>query len=265
MVAEQTWAMMSLDATLLWSNAPETPFYAASLIKVPLAAAVLRMVDEGLLVLDAEIPVRSSLSGVDASPIVIDDDSIDPYLVSRMGEAVALSVLLERSIIVSSNEATNLLIDVAGFDRVNAVLSSVGALGSSVHRRVFDSVASASAQTNTATACDYALLMASLYQGDSLSPHSKVYLRSLLLAQQDRVGIPAGTPGVGLNNGIVGGLVGNKTGSTSAVAHDVAFVEPTDAPPYFLAVLTSGAPLEDLDAAAAIADVAKRAYEMRQR
>jgi beta-lactamase class A len=261
--AEQTWAMVALDGSMIWSREPDTPFYAASLIKVPLAMAVLEMVDSGMLALDTAIAIPAHVvSPADGSPIVIADDSVDPYVVRHSGGVLPLLCLIERAIIVSSNEATNLLLELAGFDRVNAVLQRVGS-GSSVRRYVFDAAGSAAGLSNVATAQDYALLMASLYRDDALALNSKVYLRSLLLAQQDRVGIPAGTPGVGLNGGVVGGLVGNKTGSTSSVAHDVAFVEPIDAPPYLLAVLTGGAPLEDPGASAAIAGIAKRAYEMR--
>jgi beta-lactamase class A len=261
--AEQSWAMVSLDGSLAWSFEPDRPFYAASLIKIPLAMAVLQMVDSATIELDTPIAIPAHVvSPTGGSPIVIDDDSVDPYVVRHYGGVLPLSCLLERSIIVSSNEATNLLLEVAGFDRVNAVLQQVGS-GSSVRRHVFDAAGSAVGLSNVATARDFAFLAASLYRGDALSLNSKVYLRSLLLAQQDRVGIPAGTPGVGLNCGVVGGLVGNKTGSTSSVAHDVAFVEPVDAPPYFLAVLTGGAPLEDPVASAAIAGIAARAYEMR--
>jgi beta-lactamase class A len=263
--AEQTWAMVALEGEMLWSHDPDVPFYAASLIKVPLAMAVMKMVDGGMLGLDTPIAIPTHVaSPADGSQILIDDDSVDPYVVRHHEAVLPLSCLLERSIIVSSNEATNVLLDLAGFDRVNAVLQRVGS-GSSVQRHVFDSVASSAGLTNVATARDYAALLASLYRGDSMSLNSKVYLRSLLLAQQDRVGIPAGTPGVGLNDGVVGGLVGNKTGSTGSVAHDVAFVEPVDAPPYFLAILTGGAPLEDPAASAAIAGIATRAHEMRNR
>jgi beta-lactamase class A len=264
-VNEQTWAMMSLDATILWSNEPDIPLYAASLIKVPLAMAVLQLVDEGSIALDTPVVVRSSASATDESPITIDHDSIDPYLAAKSGAAVPLSCLLERSIVVSSNEATNLLIDLVEFDRVNEVLAAVGAAASAVQRRIFDSKAGAAGFTNIATASDMARLMAALYRGDLLTVNSTAYLRSLLLAQQDRVGIPAGSPNVGLNGGVVGGLVGNKTGSTSTVAHDIAFVEPVDARPYVLAVLTSGAALEDPGVATTIAEIATRAYEMRQR
>ncbi len=263
MAAEQSWAMVSLDGELLWSQNPDAPFYAASLIKVPLAMAVLNLVDRGAFDIHTPIEIPNHVvSPIDGSPIAIDIDSVDPYLVRHHGATLPLSCLLERSIIVSSNEATNVLLNLAGFESINAVLQRVGA-GSSVHRHVFDSVASTAGLTNVATARDFALLMASMYRSECLSANSRVYLRSLLLAQQDRVGIPAGTPGVGRNGGVIGGLVGNKTGSTSSVAHDAAFVEPVDAPPYFLAVLTSGAPLEDPLASAAIAGVATRAYEKR--
>ncbi len=261
MVTDQSWAMMAVDSTMGWNHLPDTPFYATSLIKVPLAVAALRMVDSGVLELYARIPVRNSVSPVSGVPIVIDADSVDRYLAAKAD--VPLTCLLERSIIVSSNEATNVLHDVVGFDRVNEVLQRVDSTASVVARHVFDAAASAAGVTNTATAADYAKLMAALYRGELLKLHSSVHIRSLLLAQQDRVGIPAGTPGVGLQAGVVGGLVGNKTGSTSAVAHDVAFVEPVDAPPYVLAVLTGGAALESPEAASAIASIARQAHERR--
>lgn len=257
----QAWAKVALDGGVLWAYGEHTGFYAASLIKVPVAIAVLREVDRGTHRIDSAIQIRPSRSPISGSEISIDEDSRDPLLATHAESELALTCLVERSIVVSSNEASNLLLDLVGFDAVNAVLGDVGARGSSVNRHLFDAAPSAAIGRNVATAYDYAQLFAALIRGDLLTPSSTVLLRALLLAQQDRVAIPNGTPGVGVSNGSSGSLVGNKTGSTSSVGHDVAFVEPADAPPYCLAVLTSGGPLEDPNVSLSIAAIAKHAYE----
>ena len=260
--------MVSVDGQMIWANDEHRVFYAASLIKLPLAVAVLRKVDRGECHLDTLIRVRPTISPLSNSLIVIDADSVDPLLdmerTSSRTSNVAVAGLVERSIIVSSNEACNLLLEEVGFDAVNSVLADVGARESMVARHLFDVTVSSVTQRNVASAADYATLLATVLRGDLLSPTSTAYLRALLLAQQDRVAIPAGTPNVGLTNGVIGAVVGNKTGSTSTVGHDVAFVEPTDAAPYCLAVLTSGRPLEDPVVSSAIASIASRAYELRR-
>ncbi len=260
--------MVSVNGQMIWAHDEHRVFYAASLIKLPLAVAVLRKVDRGECHLDTLIRVRPTISPLSNSPIVIDADSVDPMLdlerASSPTSTIAMARLIERSIIVSSNEACNLLLDEVGFDAVNIVLADVGARGSVIARHLFDVTVSSATQRNVASAADYATLLAAVLRGELLSPTSTAYLRALLLAQQDRIAIPAGTPNVGLTDGAIGALVGNKTGSTSTVGHDVAFVEPTDAAPYCLAVLTSGRPLEDPVVSSAIASIATRAYEMRR-
>ena len=85
---------------------------------------------------------------------------------------------------------------------------------------------------NTATARDLATLMTAIEQGKAASPASTQAMRSILLAQELNLEIPAGLP--------PGTPVAHKTGQISGVLHDAAIVYPPGRAPYVLVVLTRG-------------------------
>src|SRR5690606_40044152 len=59
-----------LDAcgTVLSAHDPERPFYAASTLKLPVMAAILRAVEAGELGLATELPVTRTFTGSDGAP-----------------------------------------------------------------------------------------------------------------------------------------------------------------------------------------------------
>ncbi len=227
-------ALVDPAGVLRYGRNETVQVYAASLIKIPVAIAVLRQVDDGLLSLDDLLPVSSTFtSPVDGSSFTVADDSLDPVLTAADGGEVSLEQLVWRSIIVSSNEATNLLLDVVGFKAVTKVLRDICGTGTSskVQRHVFDVVARDAGRDNTMSAGDAALLMHAVRFGSPASPESMAFLRRACLAQEQRDLIAAGTPS--------GAVIGNKEGETDLVRHDMAFVD-VDNRNYLLAVLTSG-------------------------
>jgi beta-lactamase class A len=85
------------------------------------------------------------------------------------------------------------------------------------------------------TADDLARLMEVIYTGEGVTPEVRDMMRSFLLGQTIRTGIPQA-----LGNQVAEGLrVGNKTGTWEGAQHDVAFVEAANGP-YVIAVLTDG-------------------------
>jgi beta-lactamase class A len=226
--------------------------YAASLMKVPLVLAVLRRIEACDVSGSDRVSVpREFLSPVDGSPFRIEDDSLDPCLPA--GKEFALDTLIERAITVSSNEATNLLLDLVGFDAVNELLADAGAVNSTVQRHVFDDVSRLAGRTNETTTDDATAVLAAVIGNSFSSPASSERLAALLRAQTHRDLIPVGTPSTA--------VVGNKEGETSQVRHDMAIVWPSDAPAYFLAVCTTG--LSADESVSTIRQIAADAYERR--
>lgn len=228
-------------------------FHAASTMKVPVMIEFFRQVDAGKLSLDQPLPLANQFASiVDGSPYALDaKDDEDASLYERLGKPVPARELVERMITRSSNLATNTVIALVDAKRVTKTLRSLGARQMNVLRGVEDGKAYQKGLNNTATARDLATLMAAIEQGKAASPASTQVMRSILLAQELNLEIPAGLP--------AGTPVAHKTGQISGVLHDAAIVYPSGRPPYILVVLTSGIPDEKV-ARALIADLSRQVY-----
>jgi beta-lactamase class A len=252
----RAFALVDQHGDLLAGSLEQTRCYPASLIKVPLVMAVLREIDAGRLRFDTEIATSATfVSPSDGSLYSIDDDSRDPIITALGGGLLALESLMWRAIIVSSNEATNLLFDLVGFDGVAQVLALCGATNSVIQRGVFDTASRDAGRDNALTPRDAARIMHAVRVGAIVSETSSAFLRNACFAQEQRSLISAATPG--------DTSIGNKEGDTSRVLHDMAFVVPgttnSHAAPYALAVFT-----QDLGVDAAtqyIHRIARRAYD----
>jgi beta-lactamase class A len=73
----------------------------------------------------------------------------------------------------------------------------------------------------------------------------------VLAAQEERADLALGVPG--------GVRVAYKSGWVPGVRHSAGVVMPTDAPPYVIAICTTGVP----DASSLIAEVSRMAWEAR--
>jgi beta-lactamase class A len=228
-------------------------FHAASTMKVPVMLEFFRLVDAGKLPLDQQLPLRNQFASiVDGSPYALEvKDDEDASLYERLGQPVPARELVERMITRSSNLATNTVIALVDAKRVTKTLRSLGARRMTVLRGVEDGKAYQKGLNNTATARDLATLMLAIERGKAASPASTQAMRSILLAQELNLEIPAGLP--------PGTPVAHKTGQISGVLHDAAIVYPSGRPPYILVVLTSGIP-DEKEARALIADLSRQVY-----
>lgn len=228
-------------------------FHAASTMKVPVMLEFFRQVDAGKLSLDQQLTLANQFASiVDGSPYALDaKDDEDASLYERLGKPVPARELVERMITRSSNLATNTVIALVDAKRVTKTLRSLGARQMTVLRGVEDGKAYQKGLNNTATARDLATLMTAIEQGRGASPASTRAMRTILLAQELNLEIPAGLP--------PGTPVAHKTGQISGVLHDAAIVYPSGRPPYILVVLTSGIPDEKV-ARALIADLSRQVY-----
>jgi beta-lactamase class A len=220
------------DTLLVGAN---TRFHAASTMKVPVMIQLFRDRDAGALSLDDSLTIRNTFrSIVDSSPYQLDraDDS-DSSLYDAVGQKRSIRQLIELMETVSSNLATNLLIDRVGAPRANATAHALGADSILVLRGVEDGKAYQAGRNNTTTARDLGVLLAALAQDRAASPAACREMLDILGRQHFTEGIPAGLPS--------GTRVAHKTGWIGGVVyHDAAIVTPAHGAPYVLVVLTGG-------------------------
>ncbi len=218
-------------ATVLDING-DSLMHAASTMKVPVLIELFKQAEAGRFSLDDSIPVANSFTSIhDGSTYEIEDDS-DAEIYDLLGQQATIRYLMERMITVSSNLATNLLIEKVGAENVQATIESLGARNMHVYRGVEDIPAFRAGLNNTATAHDLAVLLQAIGKGEAVSGSADAEIREILLRQQYDETIPAGLP--------ENVRVAHKTGFITGINHDAALVLPPNAPPYTLVILTRG-------------------------
>jgi beta-lactamase class A len=230
--AEVAVAMRTLDGRDEVLVRAGDPFHAASTMKVPVMVELYRQVHAGTLSIDQPIPVVNRFhSIVDGSPYTLsagDDSEADLYKAD--GQTRSARQLCELMITVSSNLATNVLIEKLGVERVRATVAALGAQGMDVRRGVEDNVAFRAGLNNTTTAGALLALLEAIAAGRAVSPEASREMVAILERQKFNEAIPAGLP--------AGTRVAHKTGSITRIQHDAAIVY---APrPYVLVVLVRG-------------------------
>ena len=216
-------------------------FHAASTMKVPVQIEVWRRIQTKSLTLDSTLEVQNSFrSIVDASLYSIEDDS-DDAIYERLGERMTIAELVYQMITVSSNLATNLLIDFLGAESIQKTVDSLGAPGMQVLRGVEDLKAFDLGLSNSTTAGALATLMEAISLGQAVDPVADSSMVDVLLDQKFNEMIPAGLP--------PDVMVAHKTGQITQIHHDAAIIYPPDAPPYVLIILIEGVVEESQSAA----------------
>ncbi|MGH9061553.1 MAG: serine hydrolase, partial [Acidimicrobiales bacterium] len=136
--------LAGLDGAVREAVEPDRQFYAASTMKLAVLIEAYRRHDAGQLDLELEVPVRTTFTSVaDGSSYVLDDDEVDHELAGRSGASMPVLQLIERMVTVSSNEATNLVLDLLDLGEVTATAHRLGATRTHVRRPIGDMVARA--------------------------------------------------------------------------------------------------------------------------
>ena len=226
-----------------------TRFHAASTMKVPVMIQVFRDADARRLRLGDSIPVVNTFrSIVDGSPYGLSpaDDS-DSTLYGRVGGRASVRELVELMITVSSNLATNILVDRVEAARAQESARALGADSIEVRRGVEDTKAYRAGLNNTTTARDLGVLFAAIAEGRAASAGACREMTGILERQRFNGGIPAGLP--------AGVRVAHKTGWFTGTHHDGGIVTAPGGRRYVLVVLTRGIEDEQVSARL-IADLA---------
>jgi len=231
---------------------PDVQYHAASTMKVPVMIELFRQARAGLAKLDEPLLVKNEFASiVDGSPYVLStgDDS-DAEVYKRIGQTMTLLELCEPMITVSSNFATNLLIQRLGAANVQRTVDGMGAGGMIVRRGVEDSKAFAAGLNNSTTARALMILMERIARLEAVDAEASRQMIDILKRQHFNDAIPA--------NLLPGTPVAHKTGSITKIHHDAAIVLAPK--PFVLVVLTRG--IEDIKQSAALmARIARVLYD----
>jgi beta-lactamase class A len=229
-------------------------FHAASTMKTPVMIEVYKQAAAGKWSLTDSVEIKNEFSSiVDGSPfsLTVDDDS-EEVLYSKVGQKATLYELIYDMIIVSSNLATNIVIELADAKKVTQTMRDLGAVDIQVLRGVEDLKAFDQGLNNTTTAYDLMIIFEQLAQGNIVSPEASDEMIKILLDQKFKEIIPAELP--------KGVTVAHKTGSITGVRHDSGIVFLPDGRKYVLVLLSKQ--MTDPEAGiSSMANVSKMIYD----
>lgn len=229
-------------------------FHAASTMKTPVMVELYKQAAAGKFSLDDSILVKNEFrSIVDGSPyqLEIADDSEDG-LYKLIGQKLPVRQLMHEMITVSSNLATNILIELADAQSVMQTMREMGANDIRVLRGVEDGKAYEKGLNNTTTAYDLLLLFERLALGKAVNPEASQEMIEVLLQQQFNDVIPAKLPKAV--------KVAHKTGFITGVQHDSGIVYLPDGRQYVLVLLSKN--MNDSEAGTQmLAEVSRLVYE----
>jgi beta-lactamase class A len=233
------YCLLDRHGSVRAERAPDQVFYAASTVKLGVMLAVALAAEAGELTLEDRLPCdHEFVSGVrrpgsDAEPArfrVAPEDADERF--PAAGETASIAELTRMMIVRSSNEATNVLFDRLGEERIAAAFARGGAVRSRMQRKIGDSDAIAAGLTNEVTAAELARLMHAIVTGSATGAGPAAWMRAVLAGQEHRLIADVVHPGIPW---------GSKSGNVPGIAHDVAFVgDPGSEDVRFLAICTRG-------------------------
>lgn len=237
----------------LYINA-NTSFHAASTMKVPVMIELFKQQEAGKHNLNDSILLLNQFKSiVDGSSYSMDigDDS-DDVIYKKINSNVALKDLNYSMITISSNLATNVLIELVDAKNVTTTMRDLGAEKIKVLRGVEDQKAYDLGLSNSTTAKDLLIIMKAIATNKAGTEADCKAMIAVLKDQQFNEIIPYHLP-----KDVV---VAHKTGSITGVHHDAGIVYLPDGRIYVLVLLSKN--LEDFDKGTQqLAGISKTIYD----
>jgi len=234
------------DGTPVFEHEAGRTHYSASTMKLPVAMAMQRKIEAGELSLDQPVLVHNDFASQAGGRFGVNPDEDEaPATWTKLGSKVPLGWLATEMITMSSNLATDLVLEQVGIDAAHAVLAEYGDGASAIRRGIDDRAAQAAGISNEMSPAGLAGVLVAV---------DNQYLRDLLAANQWNGEIPALLP--------AGTRVEHKNGWDVRIRHDGGIVRPPDADPFVLVVCTTS-DLPDARAQQLIAEIALEAWNHR--
>lgn len=207
-------------------------FHAASTMKTPVMIEVYKQAAQHKLALSDSITIKTEFKSiVDGSTYSLHatEDS-DTNIYKEIGTKRTLEALVYDMIIVSSNLATNMVIERVGAQSVTQTMRELGAKDIQVRRGVEDNKAFAQGLNNTVTAYDLMVIFEKIATGKAVSPKASNAMITTLLDQKFNDAIPGKLPKEV--------KVAHKTGAIAGIRHDSGIVFLPDGRKYVLVLLS---------------------------
>jgi len=214
----------------------------ASLVKVPIMLAYFYAAQEDKVNLKDNIKLKS-FERVSGSKMLGR---------SPVGSQFVVEELFDPMITVSDNAAANVLIDLLGFDTLNAYFKKMGLKNTNISRAMLDFRGRREGQENYTTAADMAYILEKLYRGQFLN--QEVSEKCLVLLNQQKINdrIPKDLPKDEVS-------VAHKTGLERHICHDAGIVY-TQKGNFLICVLVKHGNRFALPAKKLISDIALSTY-----
>lgn len=197
--------------------------HSASTIKLVIMAELMARIHAGALTLDQKIVITPEMK--------TGGDGILKEL--EPGHAFTLKEIMTLMIIVSDNQATNILIDLLGMDAINIRAKTMGLQNTVLGRKMMDSEARKQGRDNYISANDISSILKSIYDGTLIDAASSQIMLDILLRQQQsgrlQLYLPEEVP------------VAHKCGDLDYLENDGGIIY-VEGHPYILVVLTSAMP-----------------------
>lgn len=244
---------LSNDKNSIMINVNES-FHAASTMKVPVMIELYKQQYQGLINLNDSILLTNEFKSiVDGSLYRMDigDDS-DDVIYNKIGTKQTLYDLMIPMITISSNLATNVLIEIVNAKKTTESMRELGADKIEVLRGVEDQKAFDLGLSNSTTAKDLLIIMKAIADGSAGKKEDCEAMLSILKDQEWNDMIPKYLP--------QDVEVAHKTGSITGVHHDAAIVYLPERTSYILVLMSKN--LKDFDKGTdKLAKISKSIYD----
>ena len=215
--------LKDLHTGRIWEYKADRIFPSASLIKLPIMAAIFDKIKSGSLTLGTQIRLtRTERVGGSGSLKWVRD-----------GTSLSVMEIIYKMITESDNTAARMLIDYVGMPQLVSAFKDLGLVHTNITQEGMSLTSGRIARENYTTPHEMAGLLESIYKGELIDRESSEFMLDVLKHTKSRSRLRKGLP--------LGWEIGHKTGLLRKSCHDAGIVF-SPRGDYVIVVLTSEVP-----------------------